>query len=112
MDTMHVLGQLSRELRLANIQIKCAGTKDKRSISTQKITIKYVTAEKLSRAIKGINDWQCQRYNAKGPTVNVGNFRYVNEGIDLGDLKGNKFTIVLRNVSEPQDTIDAALSAL
>lgn len=37
----------------------------------------------------------------QGPIVMLGNFSYVGEPLKLGDLSGNRFGIVLRNVSLP-----------
>ena len=88
-----------------NSKFRVAGTKDKRSISTQKVCISHVTAEKLCRAVKTIRSFSGQR-------VNIGNFSYEKDDLDLGDLKGNKFTIVLRNVAESKQTIEKSLSGL
>ena len=88
-----------------NSKFGVAGTKDKRSISTQKVCIRFVTAEKLCRAVKTIRSYSGQR-------VNIGNFSYEKDDLDLGDLKGNKFTIVLRNVAESKETIEKSVSGL
>jgi len=105
MDTVHIFGQLARELGQHNSKFGVAGTKDKRSISTQKVCIRFVTAEKLCRAVKTIRSYSGQR-------VNIGNFSYEKDDLDLGDLKGNKFTIVLRNVAESKETIEKSVSGL
>ena len=89
-----------------NSRFRVAGTKDKRSISTQKVCISHVTAEKLCRAVKTIRFWR------SGERVSIGNFSYEKDDLDLGDLKGNKFTIVLRNVEESKETIEKSLSGL
>ena len=89
-----------------NSRFRVAGTKDKRSISTQKVCISHVTAEKLCRAVKTIRFWN------GGQRVSIGNFSYEKDDLDLGDLKGNKFTIVLRNVEESKETIEKSLSGL
>lgn len=101
LDGAAIFGQLSRDLRVHNSKFCVAGTKDKRSISTQKVSIKWVTAEKLVRAVKNIRG-----------RIKVGNFSYQREGLELGDLQGNKFTIVLRHVDQPQSTVSAALESL
>jgi len=45
--------------------------------------------------------------------IRVGDFSYVNEGLVLGQLKGNRFAITLRNVvAESDDVIKAAVDGL
>lgn len=101
LDGAAIFGQLARDLRVHNSKFCVAGTKDKRSMSTQKVSIKWVTAQKLVRAVKNIRG-----------RIKVGNFSYQNDGLELGDLKGNKFTIVLRHIDQDQDTVAAALEGL
>ncbi len=43
----------------------------------------------------------------------VGNFVYKSQSLELGDLSGNHFSIVLRNVnSEAKESVEKCLSAL
>ena len=44
--------------------------------------------------------------------VFIGNFSYEKESLELGDLKGNHFTIALRNIQDPKDVIEKALENL
>nr|CAB3458705.1 unnamed protein product [Digitaria exilis] len=45
--------------------------------------------------------------------IRVGNFSYVNEGLALGQLRGNRFAITLRNVvAESDDVIKSAIDGL
>ena len=89
-DATAIFGQMAKYLRVHNSNFKVAGTKDKRAVTTQKVSISWVTAEKLKKAIQTI------RFN----TVSVGNFSYCKSGLELGDLQGNHFTILLRNINE------------
>ena len=100
-DQSSIFGQLARELGTHNSNFKAAGTKDRRSISTQRVSIKWTTADKLKRAVKSIRG-----------RVYAGNFSYRKESLELGDLKGNQFTIVLRNVQESTEIVDEALKSL
>ena len=66
-DAVSIFGHLSRELRIHNSKFKVAGTKDKRALTTQKVTVKWVTAEKLKKTVMSLR--------SRG-RVYVGNFRY------------------------------------
>lgn len=78
-----------------------AGTKDKRSISTQRVTAFKQNAKRLA----ALND---RLFGIK-----VGNFRYVQEDLVLGQLLGNRFTITLRGVvADSEDIIKAAADNL
>ena len=94
-DATAIFGQMAKYLRVHNSHFKVAGTKDKRAVTTQKVSISWVTAEKLKKAIQSI------RFN----TVSVGNFSYSKSGLELGDLQGNHFTILLRNISETNNNV-------
>lgn len=74
------------------------GTKDKRGVTVQRVTGYRVNAERLVQAIRGI------------PTLKVSSCEYVPKAMTLGDLQGNRFTIVLRDCkshlpSEDRETI-------
>ena len=75
-------------------KFKVAGTKDKRAISTQKVCIPFVNAEKLKSASKGMK----RNWRRSGERAYVGNFSYEKESLELGDLQGNHFSIVLRDI--------------
>jgi len=42
----------------------------------------------------------------------VGNFSFHNEGFSLGDLSGNAFKIVLREVTESDEVIKSSIESL
>ena len=56
-------------------KFKVAGTKDKRAISTQKVCIPFVNAEKLKTASKGMK----RNWRRSGERAYVGNFSYEKE---------------------------------
>lgn len=95
---------LSKWLKCHNKVIGYAGTKDRRAVTTQRMSAFRVRAERLA----SLN----QIGNPLG--VWIGDFRYAQEGIKLGDLKGNKFTITLREIpsSTDLDAIGRAMKAL
>ena len=110
MDNSSLIGQLARAISLHPSKFSMAGTKDKRAITTQRVSVPLVSAKKMVAALKGIN-----RLNVtKGAIarVKIGNFSYEKNNIELGALQGNLFTIVLRNLREPSETAEQALKSL
>lgn len=63
-----------------------AGNKDKRAITTQICSLKEVSPHTLIEA------------TSKLENIQISNIHYAIDPISLGDLSGNKFTIVLRNI--------------
>lgn len=86
LDNHNVINELSHAIGVKNKVFAWAGTKDKKAITTQKLTAYKTLMEKFHKITI--------------PNVEFGNFRYVNEQIKLGDLKGNRFTLVLRQVED------------
>uniref|UniRef100_A0A915JK45 TRUD domain-containing protein n=1 Tax=Romanomermis culicivorax TaxID=13658 RepID=A0A915JK45_ROMCU len=68
------------------MSLSTAGTKDKRAITCQKATAYRVEREKLAAL------------NEKLIQMKIGDFEYCDKQLKLGDLSGNRFTIVLRNI--------------
>lgn len=62
--------------------IKHAGTKDKRGNTTQMVSVRKLNANSVAK-LSARNLW-------------TGNYIYKDTGLKLGDLKGNRFRIVLR----------------
>lgn len=87
-DTHHLITELSRRLQISRKRIGWAGTKDKRAITTQKISIYGITEEQLQQIkIKDVELRLIGRSNKK---------------IALGDLHGNKFSIMIRDIEHPE----------
>ncbi|XP_077247888.1 pseudouridine synthase family protein isoform X2 [Tasmannia lanceolata] len=96
-DTQEALGVIGKMLGTQQRSFGFAGTKDKRSISTQRVTVFKQHAKRLADL------------NNRLIGIKVGNFCYVREGLVLGQLLGNRFTITLRGVvSESEEIIKAA----
>ncbi|XP_031094995.1 multisubstrate pseudouridine synthase 7 [Ipomoea triloba] len=100
-DTQEALGLIAKMLGVQPRSFGFAGTKDKRSISTQRVTVFKQRANKLAAL------------NERLIGIKVGDFCHVNEGLQLGQLFGNQFTITLRGiVAESDDIIKASVISL
>ncbi|KAK3127799.1 hypothetical protein QOZ80_7AG0578560 [Eleusine coracana subsp. coracana] len=100
-DTQEALGVIGKMLGVQPRSFGFAGTKDKRAITTQQVTLFKVHASRLAAL------------NSKLAGIRVGDFSYVKEGLVLGQLRGNRFAITLRNVAaESDDVIKAAVDSL
>ncbi|CAA6658521.1 unnamed protein product [Spirodela intermedia] len=100
-DTQEALGVIGKMLGIQQKSFGFAGTKDKRAVTTQRVTVFKQYAKKLASL------------NNRLIGIKVGDFCHVQEGLVLGKLLGNRFTIVLRGVvADSDDTIKAAADAL
>ncbi|WVZ99174.1 hypothetical protein U9M48_044508, partial [Paspalum notatum var. saurae] len=100
-DTQEALGVIGKMLGLQPRAFGFAGTKDKRAVTTQQVTVFKVHASRLASLNKRLFG------------IKVGNFCYVKEGLVLGQLMGNRFTITLRGVvAESEDMIKTAVDGL
>jgi len=97
LDTSNCIGQLANSLHIKPNRIAWAGTKDKRAITTQKMTGLQVSAEQLLKVTQN---------NSR---ITVGNFRLVESPLRLGDLYGNRFSILVRNVEADPQQIEQAV---
>jgi tRNA pseudouridine13 synthase len=84
-DTMEIIGFLGSKLGGGAKLFGFAGTKDRRACTVQRVCVKRQTAERMHIFNKtlynaAMGDWEYQPYN-----------------LTLGDLKGNEFTITLRD---------------
>lgn len=114
-DTSYLFGQLYKILGVERerhtYSFAVAGTKDKRGLTTQRVSIKCVLADRLKRAVNKLNAFKPHNRDSTQQRVEIGDFEYKTEPIQLGDLNGNRFTIVLRNISLDQG-VDSALQSL
>ncbi|XP_058106205.1 multisubstrate pseudouridine synthase 7 [Magnolia sinica] len=100
-DTQEALGLIGKMLGIQQRSFGFAGTKDKRSISTQRVTVFKQQAKRLA----ALND--------RLIGIKVGDFCYVQEELVLGKLLGNRFTITLRGVvADSEDVIKATADDL
>ncbi len=88
-DTHRLMRELSRILRVSQDRLGWAGTKDKRALTKQRISIWDMNEEELSRVrLKDVELTPIGRSNKK---------------ISLGDLWGNRFKITIRDIVLPKD---------
>ncbi|KAJ1733124.1 multisubstrate pseudouridine synthase 7 [Coemansia sp. Benny D160-2] len=85
-DTMDVLSQIARHLRVSQRTLGVAGTKDKRGITVQRCSAYRVDHSRLI--------WASNRLRG----ARLGNYSYAASELKLGDLGGNQFRIILRHV--------------
>uniref|UniRef100_A0A8C3A973 Pseudouridylate synthase 7 homolog n=1 Tax=Cyclopterus lumpus TaxID=8103 RepID=A0A8C3A973_CYCLU len=99
-DTMDAINVLSKFLRLRPNMFSYMGTKDKRAITVQEIAVLKITAERLAHLNKCLIN------------LKLGNFCYKNHPLKLGELQGNHFTVIIRNISGTEDQVLQAMTSL
>jgi tRNA pseudouridine13 synthase len=83
-ETMEVANLLSKFLRIPPKTISYAGTKDRRGVTVQKLSVSKIKVERLN----GLNK------TLRG--VKLGSFEYSSTPLKLGELAGNEFIITIR----------------
>ncbi|KAG2141802.1 tRNA pseudouridine synthase D [Suillus bovinus] len=116
-DTQDALGYLSRTLHVNIKDLAVAGTKDKRGVTVQRVSLRrgnrtvediWKSANQFSR--RSMQDILSQRGD-RG--VRIADFNYRKAGLELGMLKGNAFVITLRNVQvENVEILDRAMNSI
>ena len=84
-DTMEVISYMARSLKMKPQSFQFAGTKDRRGVTVQRVSVYRVYADRLLSVGRTLR-------NAK-----IGNYQYQPNGLELGDLTGNEFVITLRD---------------
>jgi tRNA pseudouridine13 synthase len=95
-ETHHLARDMSRRLRISQRRISWAGTKDKRAITAQRMSLDSIYLE---------------------APFNLGNAIVEPIGrsdrpIKLGDLEGNEFSITIRNVEGAKDDVASAVVSI
>ncbi|MFO8078357.1 MAG: tRNA pseudouridine(13) synthase TruD [Thermoplasmatota archaeon] len=88
-ETNHLIRVLSKKLHISRKRISFAGTKDKRSISTQYFSFYRVKPDKIKEIY--LKD------------VSIDEVFASKTGLHLGDLVGNDFRIIVRNIENNMD---------
>ncbi|CAK9784657.1 tRNA pseudouridine synthase D [Cutaneotrichosporon oleaginosum] len=118
-ETMDCLGHISRVLKVHNKDLSVCGTKDKRAVTVQRVSFKRGTwtLENVWRAVNGVKagrrteEEAVTRRGDRG--TRIGDLCYAQKPLDLGMLKGNHFTITLRNVqTRDPAAVDAAMESI
>lgn len=97
-DMHHLIRELSRALGVSQKRFGFAGTKDKRALTKQKMSIWDVDEDVL------------KRINLPGVELKV--IGRSNKKVALGDLLGNKFRIVIRNIGLPLDIVKEGMTSI
>lgn len=85
-DTMEAANLIAKFTRLNPKTIRYAGTKDRRGITVQRMCVSRTDAYRLNNLNKSLRG------------VKLGEFKYKDVGLNLGELKGNEFVITIRDV--------------
>ncbi|MBN2517703.1 MAG: tRNA pseudouridine(13) synthase TruD [Candidatus Altiarchaeota archaeon] len=88
-ETLRAIKMIARGCNTSRKRFKFAGTKDRRAISTQRVSAWKVPVDTLGRV--GIKD------------LVLRDFAHSQEPINLGSLSGNRFTVVIRGVETGAD---------
>lgn len=119
-ETQDALAIISRQLHChVSRDLAIAGTKDKRSVSCQRVSLKrgkrtiedvWARLNNISRTPKAGHQISFTERGDKG--IRVGDFTYEKTPLKLGDLRGNRFTVVLRDVipAKPQILKEAVMT--
>jgi len=87
-DTHHLVREISRQLRISQKRISWAGTKDKRAVTRQRISIMNLDESELK--------------NITLPDLKIKVLGRTNRSVGLGDLLGNRFKITIRDLTCPE----------
>ncbi len=98
LSTFDVVNILAASLRIPRHMVGYAGLKDKRAITTQHMTVP-------SRAADNLRFLRLSK-------IEVRNAHYVKTSLRIGDLWGNQFTIVLRDIERDSSMVYDALNSL
>lgn len=97
LTTPEAVRELSNVLHVSRKRFGYAGNKDKRAITTQYISVEGLDKEDLQHVFI--------------PDVELEVLGY-GDGTGLGDLDGNRFQIVVRNINYPADTVEDRVNAI
>lgn len=84
-DTMEVVSYLARQMQVNAKAFQFAGTKDRRAVTVQRVSVYRAEESRLAR----------QNHSLRNAAL--GDFQYQKSGLELGDLKGNEFVVTLRD---------------
>ncbi|KAG7894020.1 hypothetical protein KL908_002297 [Ogataea polymorpha] len=93
-ETMEVAGLLAKFLNIPVKNVKYAGTKDRRGVTVQKISLERISVERINNLNRALRGFQ------------IGGFSYADEPLRLGDLRGNEFIITIKDVTLNGQTLD------
>ncbi len=86
-DTHHLIREMARRLRISQKRFGWAGTKDKKAVTRQRISIMNLDESALE--------------SVKLPDLKITVLGRTNRAVGLGDLLGNRFQIIIRELCGP-----------
>ena len=96
-DTNFVIRDITRFLQCSKSRIGYAGMKDKRAVTCQRISIFRPNAERL------------EMFGSRG--IQLRNPKWEKERLDLGMLRGNRFTVTIRDIAFGEEEIREMIEA-
>ncbi len=84
-DTMEAISWLSKQVRMNPRSFQFAGTKDRRAVTVQRVSVDRVLVNAMISAGRTLRN------------AHIGNFEYRPHPLQLGELTGNEFVITLRD---------------
>ncbi len=92
-DLHHLVREMSRQLGISQKRVNWAGTKDKRAVTRQRISIMNLDEAELDKITL--------------PDLKMRILGRTNRGVGLGDLLGNRFRIKIRDLAcrEPENRL-------
>ncbi|KAG9002678.1 hypothetical protein FRB94_003713 [Tulasnella sp. JGI-2019a] len=119
-DTQDALSIVARALKLPTKDLSVAGTKDKRGVTTQRVSLKRGNNLTVADVWKAINVQRSRERTVEHALkergergVRIGALEYKPSFLELGMLKGNAFLITLRNVKvNCVSTIDSVMESV
>jgi tRNA pseudouridine13 synthase len=110
-----VVLRLAKQLNIKSKNLSYAGLKDKRGITSQRMCCRFLEPKRLigmNRSFFGANEASTDSVVFKNSYI-MGDFEFSKTGLNLGDLCGNKFSIVLRDCEETtQENLDKIKSSV
>lgn len=112
--TQDALSRLCSTLQVKSNRFSFAGNKDKRGVTSQRVSVFCITAERLNginkKHLETVDKVDIEEY-MKGPPYLMGNFTYEANQLHLGQLSGNRFIITLRGMHASDEDIKQAVES-
>lgn len=93
-DIFSLMGSIQKQVKVSQNDIKFCGNKDKRAVTTQRVSIRNALIENLLQL------------RNKSQFYDICDIEQSNQNLKLGQHYGNKFFIVLREVSGVQAILE------
>ena len=97
-ETHHLVRDLSRQLQISQKRFGWAGTKDKKAVTRQRMSVMALEEKELPRV------------NLPGVKIKV--LGRSNRGVSLGDLRGNRFAVRIREIDLDDQEVARRVAAV